>query len=150
MDHIDAQRHEFERAPAPDVTCVVVDDHPAVLGTVCDLIASSGFNVVGRARTVAEGRAKIERRVPTIAILDLRLPDGSGTALSRELKESAHATRVIIYTSLDDPSLVAEAFAAGARAYVLKDSPLSTLVRALETVASGGTYVDPALAGDAG
>jgi two-component system, NarL family, response regulator DevR len=146
MDHIDAQRQRFERVPAPDVTCVVVDDHPAVLGTVCDLIASSGFNVVGRARTVAEGKTKIERREPTIAIVDVRLPDGSGTDLTRELKQSAPTTGVIIYTSLGDPSLVAEALDAGARGYVLKDSPLSDLVRALETVASGETYVDPALA----
>jgi two-component system, NarL family, response regulator DevR len=146
MDHIDAQRQRFERLPAPDVSCVVVDDHPAVLGTVCDVIASSGFNVVGRARTLAEGKRKIERRRPTIAILDVRLPDGCGIDLARELKQTAPATGVVIYTSLGDPSLVSKALEAGVRGFVVKDSPLSGLVRALETAASGGTYVDPAVA----
>jgi DNA-binding NarL/FixJ family response regulator len=141
----DAERQPPERAIAPNVTCVVVDDHPAVLGTVADLIAQSGFSVVGRARTAAEAKLKIEKRAPTLAIVDLRLPDGSGLDLTRELRRATPTTAVILYTSDAQAWLVPEALAAGARGIVLKGSPLSDLVRALETVASGGTYIDPAL-----
>jgi DNA-binding NarL/FixJ family response regulator len=133
------------RATAPNVTCIVVDDHPVVLGTVADLIAQSGFTVIGRARTAVEGRMKIERRQPTVAVVDLRLTDGSGLDLTRELQRVAPATAVILYASDAPEPLVSEALAAGARGIVLKGEPLSDLVRALETVSSGGTYIDPRL-----
>jgi DNA-binding NarL/FixJ family response regulator len=147
MDREDAQRHRPGRTPAPHATCVVVDDHPAVLGTVADLLEASGFSVVGRARTAAEGKEKIERRAPTVAVVDVCLPDTSGIDLARELRETVPETAVILYTGSGDTSLVLDAFDAGARGIVLKDASLADLVRAVETVARGETYVDPTLAG---
>jgi DNA-binding NarL/FixJ family response regulator len=116
------------------------------MGTVCDVLAESGFNVVGRARSAAEGKAKIERRLPTVAIVDILLSDGSGIDLTRELRRSAAQTSVILYIDHGDGALLSEALQAGARGVVLKDAPLTNLVRAIETVASGETYVDPGLA----
>ena len=145
MDLDDAQRQGPGRASGPHATCVVVDDHPAVLGTVGDLLEQSGFSVVGRARTAAEGTEKIERRAPTVAVVDVQLPDGSGIELARALRSTAPQTNVILYTGCGHESLVSEALEAGARGIVLKGAPLADLVRAIETVASGGTYFDPAL-----
>lgn len=137
-------RHE-RRASAPHATCIVVDDHPVVLGAVCDALAASGFSVVGRARTAAEGKTKIERRIPTVAVIDVRLRDGNGIDLTRELRRSVPETRIILYTGDGDAALLAEAFGAGARGVVLKNASLSDLVRAVETVVRGETYVDPAV-----
>lgn len=145
MDRDDAQRQRTGRATAPHATCVVVDDHPAVLGTVGDVLEQSGFSVVGRARTSAEGREKIGRRRPTVAVIEVQLPDGSGIDLARELRRSFPQTNVVLYGGSADAALLSEALDAGARGVVLKDASLAELVRAVERAVSGETYVDPAL-----
>lgn len=75
------------------------------------------------------------------------MPKLSGIEVTRELARVSSPTAVILYTGNSDQALLADAVDAGARGYVLKEAPLSDLVRALETVAAGGTFVDPVLAG---
>lgn len=129
------------------VTCIVADDHPAMVEAVCDVLAEHGVEVVGRARDGEEALAKIETRRPTVALVDLRMPRLSGIELTRRAGASVPETSVILYTAYGERALLTEAFDAGARGFVLKEAPLADLVRAVEIVARGGTYVDPVLAG---
>lgn len=129
--------------PLP-IRCLVADDHPAVVRAVCDFLEAEGLEVVARARDGAEALAKIESTRPAIALLDLKMPTLTGIEVARRAKPG---TAVILYTGHADRALLADAVDAGARGYVLKEAPLADLVRAIETVAAGGTYVDPVLAG---
>jgi DNA-binding NarL/FixJ family response regulator len=92
-----------------------------------------------------EALAAIEASAPSVAVLDLRMPKLSGIEVARLAPES---TAALLYTAHADRGLLVEAVDAGARGYVLKEAPLDDLVRAVETVAAGGTYVDPVLAGE--
>ena len=129
------------------IRCLVADDHPAVLNAVCDYLTEEGIEIVARARNGRDALAKIESMQPAVAIVDLRMPELSGIDLAREVTRSSSATAVVLYTGAGDETLLVEAVDAGARGFVLKDSPLTDLLRAIETVAGGGTYVDSVLAG---
>jgi DNA-binding NarL/FixJ family response regulator len=130
------------------VTSVLVaDDHPAVVEAVADVLSEHGIEVAGRARDGNDALEQIELRKPTVAILDLRMPGQSGIEVARHVARSAPDTAVILYTAFGDRALLTEALDAGARGFVLKEAPLAEVVRAVELVASGRTYVDPVLAG---
>ncbi len=130
------------------VTSVLVaDDHPAVVEAVADVLSEHGIEVAGRARDGNDAVEQIELRKPTVAILDLRMPGQSGIEVARHVAKSAPDTAVILYTAFGDRALLTEALDAGARGFVLKEAPLAEVVRAVELVASGRTYVDPVLAG---
>jgi DNA-binding NarL/FixJ family response regulator len=126
---------------------VVADDHPAVVEAVADVLTEHGIEVAGRARDGDDALEQIELRKPSVAILDLRMPGQSGIAVARLVARSAPDTSVILYTAFGDRALLTEALDAGARGFVLKEAPLAEVVRAVELVASGRTYVDPVLAG---
>ena len=126
---------------------LVADDHPAVVEAVADVLSEHGIEVAGRARAGDDALEQIELRKPTVAILDLRMPGQSGIEVARLVARSAPDTAVILYTAFGDRALLTEALDAGARGFVLKEAPLAEVVRAVELVASGRTYVDPVLAG---
>ncbi|MGH3103225.1 MAG: response regulator [Gaiellaceae bacterium] len=129
------------------VTCLVADDHPAMVEAVVDMLAASGLSVVGRARDGEDALAKIEARRPDVALIDVRMPRLGGIELARRAAAAAPETAIILYTAYGDRALLTEALDAGARGFVLKEAPLADLARAIELVARGGTYVDPVLAG---
>ena len=130
------------------VTSVLVaDDHPAVVEAVADVLSEHGIEIAGRARDGNDAVEQIELRKPTVAILDLRMPGQSGIDVARHVAKAAPDTAVILYTAFGDRALLTEALDAGARGFVLKEAPLAEVVRAVELVASGRTYVDPVLAG---
>jgi DNA-binding NarL/FixJ family response regulator len=129
------------------ITCLVADDHPAMVEAICDTLADEGIDIVGRAVDGEEALAKIETRKPVVAVVDLRMPRVGGIEAARRIARSAPETAVILYTAYGDRALLTEAIDAGARGFVLKEAPLADLVRAVQTVAAGGTYVDPVLAG---
>jgi DNA-binding NarL/FixJ family response regulator len=132
---------------AEAVTAVVADDHPAMLTAVVEVLEDAGVNVIGRAQNGEEALAKIETRMPQVALVDVRMPRLSGIEVARRAARSVPQTGFIIYTAYGDRALVTEALDAGVRGFVLKEAPLADLVRAVELVAAGGTYVDPVLAG---
>ncbi|HWG56244.1 MAG TPA: response regulator transcription factor [Gaiellaceae bacterium] len=135
-------------AAEPGTTsCLVADDHPAVVEAVADVLQEHGIEVTGRARDGHEALQKIEASQPQVALLDLRMPGLSGIEVARRVARSAPDTAVILYTAFGDRALLTEAMDAGARGFVLKEAPLAEVVRAVELVASGRTYVDPVLAG---
>lgn len=128
------------------ITCVVADDHPAVLESVCRRLERDGIRVVGRARDGEEALAHVEAQRPAVAVLDLRMPRLGGLAVARRISRSTPQCAPLVYTGYAEKPLLVEALDAGARGYVLKDAPLSGLARAIETVAEGRQYIDPALA----
>ena len=128
-------------------TCLVADEHPAVVDAVAGVLAENGIEIAGRARDGAEALEQIESSRPDVALVDLRIPGVSGIEVARLVGRSAPDTAVILYTAFGDRALLTEAMEAGARGFVLKEAPLAEVVRAVELAASGRTYVDPVLAG---
>jgi DNA-binding NarL/FixJ family response regulator len=128
--------------------CLIADDHPAVLKAVSTYLQEEGIEVVAQARNGRDALSKIETIAPEVAIVDLRMPQLSGIEVARQAARAGVATAVILYTGAADRALLSEAVDAGARGFVLKEAPLPDLVRAIETVGNGGTYVDAVLAGE--
>jgi two-component system nitrate/nitrite response regulator NarL len=129
---------------AERITCLLADDHPAVLDSISRVLALKGFDVVAQARDGEDALKAIEEQKPQVSILDLRMPELSGIAVARR---AAEHTAVILYTGHSDRALLLEALDAGVRGFVLKEAPLADLARAIELVAKGGVYVDPVLGG---
>jgi DNA-binding NarL/FixJ family response regulator len=129
---------------AVPLTCVVADDHPAVLDSLSRVIEGHGIEVVARVRDGEDAIQAIDEHRPAVAVIDLRMPGLSGMAVARRV---ADLTGVILYTGYSDASLVAEALEAGVKGFVLKEAPLADVARAIQTVGRGDIYVDPVLAG---
>jgi len=129
------------------ITCLVADDHPAVVQAVSEVLIAGGIEVTARARNGEEALAAIEQKKPRVALLDLRMPRLSGIEVARRSARSSPDTYVILYTAYSEQALLTEALDAGARGFVSKEAPLAEIVRAVQLVADGRTYVDPVLAG---
>jgi len=129
------------------ITCVVADDHPAMRAAVADVLSDYGMTVLGAAADGEEAVERIEAARPQVAIVDVRMPVLSGIEVARRVAMTTPCTAVLLYTAYGDRSLLAEALDVGARGFVLKEAPVVELVRAVERVAAGESYVDPVLAG---
>ncbi len=129
------------------IRCLVADDHPAILSAITYFLQEEGIDVVARARNGREAFEKIKSMGPDVAIVDLQMPELTGIELARRVMEERLPTGILLYTGHGDRALLSEAVDVGARGYVLKEAPLPDLLRAISTVAEGGTYVDPVLAG---
>jgi DNA-binding NarL/FixJ family response regulator len=128
-----------------DARCLIADDHPALTSAISAYLAESGFEIVGPA---VDGRGAVElvaAETPEVALVDYRMPRLSGTELIRAVKEASPDTAIAVYTADADETLAEEAFEAGANAVILKAAPLGDLVRALQAVLAGNSYLDPAL-----
>jgi two-component system nitrate/nitrite response regulator NarL len=136
-------------ASEPAVTCLVADDHPAVLEAVAEFLAAGGIQVVARARDGEQALARIAERQPAVALVDVRMPVVDGIEVARRAKRSAPRTAVLLYTGYGDRAVLTEALDAGAGGFVLKEAPLDDLLRAVRTVAAGKPYIDPVLAASA-
>lgn len=133
-----------------DPRCLIADDHPALTAAVSAYLAVNGFEVVG---PVPDGRRAValaEQEQPDLALVDFRMPRLAGTELVHALLEVSPKTRVAVYTADADERIAHDVLAAGAAALVLKEAPLADLVRALETLLAGRSYLDPALAKETG
>ena len=128
-------------------TCLLADDHPAILASVAAFLVDQGIDVVATARTGAEALRALELRGVDVAVLDQRLPDTTGLELARSIAAARPETAVILYTGFSEAALVQEALDSGVRGIVLKDAPLTDLPRAIALVAEGGSYLDPVLGG---
>jgi len=124
----------------------LLDDHEVVRSGLEHLLTSSGdIEVVGSVGTAAAAIARIPALKPDVAVLDARLPDGSGIDVCREIRSSRPETRVIILTSFDDDEALFAAIMAGAAGYVLKQVSGQDLVSAVRQVAAGGSLLDPSV-----
>jgi len=127
-------------------TCVVADDHPALLGAVVSYLDASGFDVIGTAQDGARACSVIQELQPDVALVDFRMPRVSGIALVAQLREESPQVRLLVYTADAEENDVTAILSAGASGIILKEAPLIDLIRALNSALAGGTYIDPGLA----
>jgi two-component system, NarL family, response regulator DevR len=134
-----------EADAAQSVTRIfLLDDHEIVRRGVADLLNSvPDFQVVGEAGTVAEALRRLPAADPNVAILDGRLPDGSGIEVCRIIREQSPDVKCLILTSYDDDEAIFAAVLAGAAGYVLKQIRGSNLIDAVRQVAAGQSLLDP-------
>lgn len=126
-------------------SCLVADDHPALVAAVSAYLGAHGFEIVGPAYDGREALALAAESKPALALVDWRMPNLSGAALVRAIVGASPETRIAVYTADADDRLKQEALAAGAVGIVLKEAPLADLVGALDAVLAGRRYIDPAL-----
>ncbi|WP_190112455.1 response regulator [Streptomyces cinnamoneus] len=123
----------------------LLDDHEVVRRGVHDLLdGEEDISVVGEAGTIAHALSRGPALRPDVAVLDVRLPDGDGIAVCRELRSRMPGLACLMLTSFDDDDALLDAIMAGAAGYVLKQIRGSDLVAAIRTVASGQSMLDPA------
>ncbi|MEV8100698.1 response regulator transcription factor [Kitasatospora sp. NPDC085879] len=129
----------------PPVRVFLLDDHEIVRRGVKDLLdAEPDIEVVGEAGTCAQALARVPALKPRVAVLDVRLPDGDGVTVCRELRDRMPGLACLMLTSFDDDDALLDAIMAGAAGYVLKQVKGSDLVSAVRTVAAGQSMLDPA------
>ncbi len=144
-DSIDLTDNEDATGMQP-IRVFLLDDHEIVRRGIADLLhAEPGITVVGEAGTAAEAIRIIPATRPHVAVLDARLPDGSGIDVCREIRSSYPEIRCLILTSYDDNDAIFAAVMAGAAGYVLKEIRGSYLVDAIRQVAVGKSLLDPAV-----
>lgn len=123
----------------------LVDDHEVVRRGLRDLIDDEpDMEVVGEAATADQALARGPALRPDVAVLDVRLPDGDGISVCRELRSRMPELACLMLTSFDDEDALLDAIMAGAAGYVLKQIKGSDLVSAVRTVATGQSMLDPA------
>jgi len=121
----------------------LLDDHELVRTGVRELLEADGdIEVVGEAATAAEALARVPALRPQVAVLDVRLPDGDGVGVCRELRSQMPELACLMLTSFSDDDALLDAVMAGAAGYVLKDIRGGDLVGAVRTVAAGGSLLD--------
>ncbi len=129
------------------IRLLLVDDHPIVrLGLKTLLERSPRIQVVGEASTAAEALTQARILEPTVVILDVRLPDGMGFDVCRELQSFPGDIRVLIFTAYADDERVLQSISAGADGYLLKEIDLDRLILSVEQIADGQSILDPAVA----
>ncbi|CAN5258590.1 MAG: response regulator [Nocardioides sp.] len=128
------------------ISVFLLDDHEIVRQGLTDLLTTvGGMQIVGEAGTAAEAIARIPALKPDVAVLDARLPDGSGIDVCREIRSVDPSLKALILTSYDDDEALFAAIMAGASGYVLKDIRRNDLIQAIRSVAAGYSLIDPAV-----
>lgn len=123
----------------------LLDDHEVVRRGVHDLLSGEAdIEVVGEAGTVADAAARVMATRPDVAVLDVRLPDGSGVEVCRDIRSRDESVRCLMLTSFADDEALFDAIMAGASGYVLKDIRGAELLSAVRGVAAGKSLLDPA------
>jgi DNA-binding NarL/FixJ family response regulator len=129
-----------------EITCLIVDDHEVVReGLRLSLSRAAHIRVIGEAGDGASAVELAQRRRPDVVIMDVRMPGMDGLEATKLLTASVPDSKVLIFTAYSEKSLLSRGLESGAKGYILKEAPHQTLVRAIEKVASGEGYVDPAL-----
>ena len=124
----------------------LLDDHEVVRRGLRDLLeAEQDMEVVGEAATAADALIRIPLAKPQVAVLDVRLPDGDGIEVCREVRSAMPELACLMLTSFADDEALFAAIMAGAAGYVLKEIRANDLVSAVRRVAQGESLLDPAL-----
>lgn len=131
-------------SPTGPISIFLLDDHEVVRRGVKALLeAENDLRVVGEASTAAEALARIPAVRPQVAILDVRLPDGDGVSVCREIRSALPEVACLMLTSFDDDNALFDAIMAGAAGYALKQIHGTDLIAAVRTLARGGSLLDP-------
>ncbi|MGW8375598.1 response regulator transcription factor [Streptomyces sp. ODS28] len=122
----------------------LLDDHEVVRRGLADLLGTEGdMTIVGEAAGAEQALARIPALRPHVAVLDVRLPDGDGISVCRDLRARFPETACLMLTSFDEEDALLDAIMAGAAGYVLKQIEGADIVAAVRTVASGRSMLDP-------
>jgi len=125
------------------VSVFLVDDHEVVRRGLIELLAADpDVTVVGEAGSVAEAMARIPAAQPDVAVLDVRLPDGNGIELCRDLLSAAPDLHCLMLTSFTSDEAMLDAILAGASGYVIKDIKGMALAQAIKDVGAGKSLLD--------
>jgi two-component system response regulator DevR len=133
-------------APGRPIRVFLLDDHEVVRRGLRDLLEADGdIEVVGESGSAAEATRRIPALRPDVAVLDARLPDGSGIEVCRTVRAIDPQIKALILTSYDDDEALFAAIMAGAAGYVLKEITGHDLIGAVHQVAQGNSLIDPTL-----
>ncbi|MFF9125082.1 response regulator [Streptomyces sp. NPDC014889] len=133
-----------QAGPDTPIRVFLLDDHEVVRRGVHDLLNDEpDITVVGEAATADQALVRVPALRPDVAVLDVRLPDGDGVTVCRELRSRLPELACLMLTSFDDEEALLDSIMAGASGYVLKQIRGSDLVSAVRTVASGQSLLDP-------
>ena len=129
-----------------EISVLIVDDHEVVReGLRLSLSRAAHIRVIGEAGDGAAAVGLVERRKPDVVIMDVRMPGMDGLEATKEILKVEPDAAVLIFTAFSERSLLARGLESGAKGYILKEAPHETLLRAVERVAKGEGYIDPAL-----
>jgi two-component system, NarL family, response regulator DevR len=138
------ESNDSSEEAAVTIRILLVDDHEIVRRGIADLIGTQDdLEIVGEAATVAEALARAPRAQADVAILDVRMPDGNGIELCRELRSQLPELNCLMLTSYADDEALVDAIMAGASGFVLKQVLGIDLINAVRTVGAGGSLLDP-------
>ena len=128
------------------IRVLLVDDHDVVReGLRALLRRSPEIEISGEAATAASAVAEAERLKPDVVVLDVRLPDGNGVEVCRDIRANRPETKVLMLTSYADDEALFASIMAGAAGYLLKETRAAALMEAIQTAARGGSLLDPAM-----
>jgi len=128
---------------------LVAEDHNVVReGLVSILNRAGDMKVVAEAQDGIEAVAQFERTRPDVSVLDLEMPRLSGLEAIRRIREKDKQARIVVLTTYAGDERIHRALEAGASAYVLKDAVTDVVLNAIRNVHAGGTFIDPAVAGE--
>ena len=129
-----------------EITILLADDHEVVReGLRLSLLRSPHLRIVGEASDGETAVSLAERRRPDVVIMDLRMPGMDGLEATELVVQKVPDTKVLIFTAYSERALLQRGLESGARGYILKEAPHESLLRAIEKVAAGETFVDPSL-----
>jgi two-component system response regulator DevR len=130
------------------VRVLIVDDHEVVRVGLRTLLGSvPSVEVVGEASSASTALPEVKRTVPDVVLLDVRLGDGSGFDVCRDIQKLEREVRVLVLTSFADDNIIVDAISAGADGYLLKEVNRDALISAILKVAAGQSVLDPAVTG---
>ncbi len=124
-------------------TILIIDDHPLFREGLKSIIrGASHYQLIGEAGTASEGMRMVRKLKPDLILIDISLPDRSGIELTREIRHATNHTAILIISMHAGINYISQAFRAGARGYVVKESAHDTLLKGLETIVAGEYYLD--------
>jgi DNA-binding NarL/FixJ family response regulator len=126
---------------------VLVEDHPLIRTGLRTSLRSLGYDVVGEAADGIQALDLVAELKPDLCVLDLGLPGKDGATLTKDIKALPDPSRIVVLTMKEDEPAVVAAIQAGAEGYCLKSSGLDVILDAIRTVAAGGAFFDPMIAG---
>lgn len=130
-------------AELEEIRVMIIDDHEVVRRGIAEVVdRTDGLSVVAEAGSVSEAVRRAELVHPEVALVDLRLPDGTGIDIIERLSEVSSMTKCIVLTSFDDDSALEEALRVGAKAYLLKSVRGAEITENIRAVAAGRTLLD--------
>ena len=130
------------------IKVLICDDQEIVCEGLRRILESDDeISVLGSAHNGIEALEQIEKAKPDLVLMDLKMPEMNGVIATRKIREKYPDIRILILTTFDDDEWLFDAIRSGASGYLLKDRPRGELISAIKGTVSGGSYVDPAVAG---